>query len=92
MRKGKTLKDLLSALKKLSPEELKRPIMYSSEELSISGYVTGFGKSRANLLWNGDDDPSEIKTKNSWQEDGYSDEEIDQIEVAIRKGDFVINF
>ncbi len=92
MSKQKTLGDLLNALKKLSPEELKKPAFYNSKDLYISGQVLGFGKARATLYWDGSDDPSEIKTRQEWKDDGYDNEEISEMEVAIQKGDFVITF
>ena len=66
MKKPKTLGHLLVALKKLTPEELKKPAIYDSKSLFISGIVTGFGKAPATLYWSGGDDPSELKTKKEW--------------------------
>jgi len=92
MKKPKTLGDLLAALKALTPEELKKPAIYNSENLCLSGIVTGFGKAKADLLWDGGDDPSQLKTKKEWKEYGCDSEEIAEMEIEVRKGDFVINF
>ena len=88
----KTLGDLLKALKSLTPEELKKPAIYNSENLYLSGIVSGFGKAKADLYWDGGDDPSQLKTKKEWKEYGYDSEEIAGMEILIRKGDFAINF
>ena len=85
-----TLGHLLSALKKLSPEELKRPMIYSSDDLCISGVVSGFGKAKSNLYWDCGDDPSEIKTAKEWREYGYDKEDIKGLVLEVKKGDFVI--
>lgn len=92
MKKPKTLGDLLSALKALTPEELKKPAIYNSENLCLSGIVTGFGKAKADLYWDGGDDSSLLKTKKEWKEYGYDSEEIAEMEIEVRKGDFVLNF
>jgi hypothetical protein len=92
MKKPKTLGDLLEALKMLTPEELKKPAIYNSENLCLSGIVTGFGPAKADFYWDGGDDPSQLKTKKEWKEYGYDADEIAEMEIEIRKGDFVINF
>lgn len=92
MKKPKTLGDLLATLKALTQEELKKPAIYNSKNLCLSGIVTGFGKAKADLYWDGGDDPSELKTKKEWKEYGYDSEEIAELEIQIRRGDFVINF
>ena len=88
----KSLGELLDALKKLAPEELEKPMIYISDSLSISGIVSDFGKAKANLYWDCGDDPSELKTKKEWREDGYDDEDIEEFELYVQKGDFVIKF
>ena len=92
MKKSKTLGDLLAALKALTPEELKRPAIYNSENLCLSGIVSDFGKAKADLYWDGGDDPSQLKTKKEWKEYGYDADEIEDMEIEIHKGDFVIKF
>ena len=90
--KLKTLNDLLKALQTLSPDELQRPIVYSSDNLCLSGYVYNFGKAKSTLYWNGDEDPSQLRTKKVREEYGYDKEEIDEFDLEIKKGDFVIKF
>lgn len=92
MGKAKTLGDLLEALSSLAPEELEKPAIYNSENLCLSGIVTGFRKAKSNLYWDGGDDPSKLKTKKEWKEYGYDSEDIAKMEILIRKGDFVLNF
>ena len=88
----KTLSELLDALKALTPEQLKKPIIYNCESLCLSGIVTGFGKAKADLYWEGEDDPLRLKTKKELKEEGYDSDEIAEMEIEIRKGDFVLNF
>lgn len=88
----KSLGDLLFALKQLSQDELKKPIIYNSDNLCLSGIVSGFGKAKTNLYWDGSDYPSQLKTKKEWKEYGYDNEEISEMEILIHKGDFVIKF
>ena len=90
--KPKTLGDLLQALQKLSPEQLKKPAIYISENMSCSGVVTGFGRAKADLYWAGGDDPSELMTKNALYEYGFDEEEVAGMDIQIHKGAFIINF
>lgn len=90
--KNKTLGDLLKVLQNLTPEELSRPIIYNSKNLCLSGIVSGFGKAKSDLYWDGGDDPSELKTSKEWLEYGYDPVEIAEFDKEISKGDFVINF
>lgn len=92
MKKPKTLGDLMEALKMLTPDELKKPAIYNSKNLCLSGIVLGFGRAKADLYWDGGDDPSQLKTKKEWKKYGYDEEQIAEMEIEIRKGDFVINF
>ena len=85
------LKDLKAALDKMSKDELNKPILYSSENLCVSGVVLGIGKSKANLYYTGEDDPSELYTMKQLKEE-YDKEEIEGFPIEIAKGDFVIKF
>ena len=85
------LKDLKKLLDKMSKEELEQNIVYSSEELCLSGTVKGIGKAKQNLYYTGDDDPAELYTLKQLKED-YDKEEIEGFKIEIKKDDFVIHF
>ena len=86
------LKDLKKALDKMTKEELNQTIVYSSENLCLSGTVTGIGKAKATLYNTFDDDPAELYTMKQLKENGYDKEDIEGFAIEINKGDFVIKF
>lgn len=86
------LKDLKKALDKMSKEELNQPITYNSDRYGLSGEILKIGKARANLYYTGEDDPVQLYTKNQLFEKGYEKEDIEEFDIEIRKGDFVLNF
>ena len=86
------LKDLKKALDKMTKEQLEQNIVYSSENLCLSGSVISFGMAKANLYYTGDDDPAELYTMKQLKENGYDKEDIEGFAIEINKGDFVIKF
>ena len=86
------LKDLKKALDKMTKEELNQQIVYVSDDLCLSGTVTGIGKAKATLYYTGDDDPAELYTMKQLKENGYDKEDIEGFAIEINKGDFVIKF
>lgn len=84
------LKKLKKILDKLTPEQLEKDLSYNSEDLSISGQVKGLKKASADLYFTGEDDPSQLYTKNQLLENGHDKEEIESFDIEIRKGDFFI--
>lgn len=86
------LKDLKKILDKLTPEELERPLLYNSEEYSVSGEVQKVHKTKHDLYFLGDDDPSPLYTKSQLKEQGMDNEEIEECEVEIPKGSILIEF
>lgn len=86
------LKDLKKALDKMTKEELNQTVVYSSENLCLSGTVTGIGKAKATLYNKFDDDPAELYTMKQLKENGYDKEDIEGFAIEINKGDFVIKF
>lgn len=86
------LKDLLKALCKMSKKELEQPLLYNSDNLSLSGEILSIGKSRANLYYTGEDDPATLYTLKELKEDGYDKEDIESFNIEIPKGSFVIKF
>ena len=86
------LKDLKKALDKMTKEELNQQIVYVSDDLCLSGTVTGIGKAKATLYNTFDDDPAELQTMKQLKENGYDKEDIEGFAIEINKGDFVIKF
>ena len=86
------LKDLKKALDKMTKEELNQQIVYVSDDLCLSGTVTGIGKAKATLYYTGDDDPAELYTMKQLKENGYDKKDIEGFAIEINKGDFVIKF
>lgn len=89
----KTLKDLKKLLDKLSPEELEQPLLYNSEEQSLSGVVANVRKVKHDLYYLGDDDPAPLYTKRQLiEEHEMEKEDIEDLEPEIPKGSIVIEF
>lgn len=86
------LKELKKILDKLTPEQLEQKLAYMSQEYGLSGAVNKITKAKSNLYWNGDDDPSELFTKKQLLEEGYDKEEIDEMTIEIKKGEFYFEF
>ena len=86
------LKDLKKALDKMTKEELNQQIVYVSDDLCLSGTVTGIGKAKATLYNTFDYDPAELYTMKQLKENGYDKEDIEGFAIEINKGDFVIKF
>lgn len=86
------LKDLKKILDKLTKEQLEQPLLYNSEEYSVSGEVQKIQKVKQNLYFLGDDDPSPLYTKKQLAEQGMDKEEIEECEVEIPKGAILIEF
>lgn len=92
MAKEFKLKDLKKALDKMTKEELNQPIVYVSNDLCLSGTVTGIGKARATLYNTFEDDPAELYTMAQLKDNGYDKDDIEGFAIEINKGDFVIKF
>jgi len=85
-------KHLLAALNKMTPEQLNQPIGVNRDDMGISGVVTKIRKAKADLLYNGEDDPSSLKTRSQLREDGYDKEDINRMSVEIPKGSLYLEF
>jgi len=83
-------KDLKKFLDKLSKQDLNKEVFLISKEFSLSIPVKKIKKAPFNLLWDGEDDPSELKSRNAFLEDGYDMEDVDSFTVEIEKGDIII--
>lgn len=86
------LKDLKKILNSMTSEQLDREIIYNSRQHSLSGVIAGITKVKADLLWDGMGDLSDIRSRADWKKLGYEKEEIDEMEVEIPKGSLVIEF
>lgn len=84
------LKDLKKWVNKLSEEQLEQPLLYYSEEYSISGNVLEIPKAKQNLYYTGEDDPAQLYTKEQLKDDGWDIEDIKCFDIAIPKGIFYI--
>ncbi len=82
--KAKQLKKLLD---KLTPEQLEQPILYLSDEYSISGQVPQIKKARQDFYFNGEDDPSKLLTKKEIVAMG---EDPSEFQLEIPKGAIVV--
>lgn len=85
------LKDLKRLLDKLTPKQLNKELLYNSDRYSISGEVSSVKTVSANLYYTGEDDPAKLYTRKQLKENGYTVEEIEDMEIEICKGDIVIN-
>ena len=85
------LKDFKKWLNSLTDEQLEQPLLYNSEEYSISGEVKKIEKAKANLYCTGEDDPSQLYTLKQLKDEGYEKEDIEGFEIEIPKGTFFIN-
>ena len=84
------LKDFKNWVNSLTDKQLEQPLLYSSDEYSISGEVGNIEKADANLYYTGDDDPSVLYTKAQLKEQGYDKEDIEEFDIEIPKGSFYI--
>lgn len=83
------LRDLKNKLNKLSKEQLNEQLIVIANSRTLSG----FGEARvsnANLIYTGDDDPCELVTKQSLIDDGYEKDDIQGMEVVVKKGQFYV--
>jgi hypothetical protein len=83
------LKDLKKKLDKMSKEQLNQDLIVVASNKTLSGL--GDAKtSNSHLIWTGDDDPCELRTKTELVEEGYDKEEIAEMEVMVERGGFYI--
>jgi hypothetical protein len=84
------LKDLKKWVNTLTDEQLEQPLLYYSEEYSISGHISKVEKAKVNLYTTGEDDPAPLYTLKELRNDGYLKEDIDCFDIEIPKGSFYI--
>lgn len=85
----KTVGDLKNLLNGLTNEQLSKPIYYDFEG-SQSGQVLQVIETEEDLLYDGEDDPSELQTRQEFLADGFDEDDVDSFEVEIPKGSFLI--
>jgi hypothetical protein len=84
------LKELKAILNTLSQTQLEQELKFNSKAFSISGCVANVIKSKSNLYYTGEDDPSDLLTKKELIENGYDKEEIQEMELEIKKGELYL--
>ena len=83
------LKDLKKKLDNLTKEQLEQDFIIVASQKTLSGF--GEAKvSNANLIYTGDDDPCELVTRQSLIDDGYEKDDIEGMEVVVKKGQFYV--
>lgn len=87
-----TLRQLKKMVNSLSDEDLNSELMYNSDRLCISGKVEKVIKAKADLYYNGEDDPAELYTKSQLKAQGCENEEIKLMSIEVKKGSFYILF
>lgn len=84
------LKDLKEWLETLSKEELEKPVLYYSDEYSMSGEINEIMEAGEDLYYLGEDDPSQLKTAEELKEDGWDAKSIKELIVEIPKDSFCL--
>ncbi len=79
------LKDLKKKLDKMSKEQLNQDLIVVASDKTLSGLADA-KIARTNLLWTGDDDPCELRTKAELIDEGYDKEEIAEMEIEVERG------
>lgn len=83
------LKDLKEWVNKLPAEDLERDLLYNSMDYGISGNISEITKTDEDLYYVGDD-PVLLHTKDELKQRGFTENEIDKLEVEIPKGCYYI--
>lgn len=82
------LKQLKKMLDKMSKEELNRDLIVFACDRTISGSGEA-RKSKSNLYYDGEDDPSTLKTMSELKSI-YDSDELDGFELVAKRGSFFI--
>jgi len=85
-------KDVKKIVDKMTTEELNQNFIYNFPEMYGSGVVDKIRKASANLYYTGDNDPAELYTRSQLLEEGYSKEDIEEMEIEVPKGNYYILF
>lgn len=82
-------KDLRKILNKLTEEQLDQELIAISDDKTQS-CCASLKRAKTHLIYDGNDDPSELSSKKELIDEGYSKEEIEGMEIVIKKGEFYI--
>ena len=86
------LKELKKQLNKLTKDQLEQELLYNSVEYSVSGTVQKIARAKSNYYTTHEDDPATLYTMKELKERGFDKEEIEDCDIEIPKGAFVIQF
>ena len=81
---------LKKKINSLSKEDLKKEVIFIAEDKSFSGVVNRAVKCKTNLFYLYDDDPAWLMTKTELKERGFTDDDINELEVYVSKGDLFL--
>lgn len=86
-----TVRELKELLSNVPEELLDQSIGYHFPDMSCSGFIEGFELAKEDMYYDGEDDPSELKTKDELLKLGYDENEIyANFMIEIHKGDPII--
>jgi hypothetical protein len=83
------LRDLKNWLNTLSDDELEKELLYNSMEYGISGKVEEINRTDDNLYYVGDE-PVLLHTKNDLEKRGFTNKQIEELDVEIPQGCYYI--
>ena len=86
-----TVRELREILNNIPEEALDKDIGYNYPDMSCSGFIEGFELAKEDMYYDGEDDPSELKTKDELLKLGHDENEIaSNFMIEIHKGDPII--
>ena len=86
-----TVRELKELLSNAPEEVLDQCIGYHFPDMGCSGYIEEFIFAKEDMYYDGEDDPSELKTKDELLKLGYDENEIaSNFMIEIHKGDPII--
>ena len=86
-----TVRELKKFLERFPEEDLDKHIGYHFPDMSCSGYIEEFIFAKEDMYYDGEDDPSELKTKDELLKLGHDENEIaSNFMIEIHKGDPII--
>ena len=82
------LKELRRMLNRMNDEQLEQDLIVLACERTQSGKGIAY-KAKCNLYWDGEDDPSELKTMSELKEE-YDSDEIAGMVCEVKRGELII--
>ncbi len=83
------LKQLKKMLDKLDKNQLEQELLFNDTEGCRSG-IAKVIRQPHDLIYDGGDDPVALQSRKQLKENGYIQEEIEEMEVEIPKGSYVV--